>query len=157
MKNKSILFVITTVLLFLLSMLCFRIMRIKGQILAFDPTETVGGGVYYFNTIFALIGLVLYNILKITYDRIFNKIYKSYIKRSKRIIMWILYIVISLIFWVFVFINSNIGGALTDLYQFKVKILQGLYAIDLLFVLPLWNIVYNIIIMTKNKIVKETK
>ena len=55
MKNKLTLFVILTIILFLLSMLCFSIMRIGGELLRFDATETVGGGVYYFNTIFAKI------------------------------------------------------------------------------------------------------
>ena len=152
MKNKVTLFLIITILLFLLSMLCFRIMKIAGDLQGIAIVENEGNSFYYFNTIFGLIGLVLYNILKITYDKMFDKIYKSYIKKGQRVLMWVLYIWISLVFWVFVFMKSNIGGGLTNLYQFKYKFLHGLYAIDILFVLPLWNIVYNIYRIFRKKV-----
>ena len=41
--------------------------------------------------------------------------------------MWALYIWVSIIFWVFVFMKSNIGGGLTNLYMFRYKLVQGLY------------------------------
>ena len=151
MKNKFALFLIITIALFLLSMLCFRIMRIGGDLQGIAVVEGEGNSFYYFNTIFGLIGLVLYNILKITYDRMFNKICKNYIKKSQRVLMWVLYVWVSIVFWVFVFLKSNIGGGLTNLYMFKYKLLQGLYAIDILFVLPLWNLVYNIVKNFKNR------
>lgn len=155
MKNKFTLFFIITIILFLLSMLCFRIMKINGDLQGIAIVGNEGNSFYYFNTIFALIGLALYNIIKITYDRIFNKICKNYIKKSKRVLMWITYIVVSIIFWVFVFMKSNIGGGLTNLYMFRYDLLQGLYAIDILFVLPLWNLVYNIFKNFKNKMNKK--
>lgn len=152
MKNKFALFLIITIVLFLLSMLCFRIMKINGDLQGIAVVNNEGNSFYYFNTIFGLIGLILYNILKITYDKMFNKICKNYIKKNQRVLMWVLYIWISIIFWIFIFMKSNIGGGLTNLYQFKYKFLHGLYAIDILFVLPLWNIVYNVYKMIKNKI-----
>ena len=155
MRNKFTLFILITIILFLLSMLCFGIMKIGGELVFIDFTQSVGGGTYYFNTIFGLIGMILYNIVKITYDKMFNKICRNYIKKSKKVFMWILYILISLVLWIFVFLKSNIGGGLTDLYQFRIKTLHGLYAIDILFVLPLWNIVYNICKSIKNKIIKR--
>jgi len=155
MKNKFTVFLIITLLLFLLTMLCFRIMKIGGDIQGIAIVENEGNSFYYFNTFFALIGLILFNILKITYDRMFNKISKNYIKKRQRALIWILYIWVSIIFWIFVFMKSNIGGGLTNLYQFKYKFLHGLYAIDILFVLPLWNFIYNIIKNVKNRIKKR--
>ena len=155
MKNKFVLFLIITIILFLLSMLCFRIMKINGDLQGIAIVGNEGNSFYYFNTFFALIGLALYNIVKITYDRIFNKIYKNYIKKSQRVLMWVLYIWVSIIFWIFVFMKSNIGGGLTNLYMFRYELLQGLYAINILFILPLWNIVYNIVKNLKNKINKK--
>ena len=155
MKNKFTLFLIITIVLFVLSMLCFRIMKINGDLQGIAVVNNEGNSFYYFNTIFGLIGLILYNILKITYDKMFNKICKNYIKKSQRVLKWVLYIWISIIFWIFIFMKSNIGGGLTNLYQFKYKFLHGLYAIDILFVLPLWNIVYNVYKMVKNKIKKK--
>ena len=148
MKNKFITYIIATVLLFVLSAICFRIMKIGG-----DLQEIVSGyRFYYFNTIFGLVGLILYNVIKVIYDKMFNKIYKTYITRGKRIGMILLYIWISLVLWIFVFLKSNIGGGLTNLYQFKIKTLQGLYIIDILFVLPLWNFIYNIYRSIRKKI-----
>lgn len=155
MKNKFTLFIIITLILFLLSMLCFKIMKIAGELQGIAIVENEGNSFYYFNTIFGLIGLILYNIIKITYDKLFNKICKNYIKFSHRVLMWVFYIIISLIFWVFVFLKSNIGGGLTNLYMFKYEFLHGLYAIDILFILPLWNILYNIYKIVKNKIKRK--
>lgn len=148
MKNKFITYIIATVLLFVLSAICFRIMKIGG-----DLQGIVSGyRFYYFNTIFGLVGLILYNVIKVIYDKMFNKIYKTYITRGKRIGMILLYIWISLVLWIFVFLKSNIGGGLTNLYQFEIKTLQGLYIIDILFVLPLWNFIYNIYRSIRKKI-----
>ena len=108
MKNKFALFLIITIVLFLLSMLCFRIMKINGDLQGIAVVNNEGNSFYYFNTIFGLIGLILYNILKITYDKIYNKICKNYIKKSQRVLMWVLYIWISIIFWIFIFMKSNI-------------------------------------------------
>jgi len=155
MKNKFTFFLIITILLFLISMLCFRIMKIGGELQGIAIVENEGNSFYYFNTIFGLIGLILFNFLKITYDRMYNKIYRNCIKRKQRIIISMLYIWISLIFWIFVFMVSNIGGGLTNLYQFKYKFLHGIYAIDILFILPLWNMVYTIVKSIKNRIHKK--
>ena len=155
MKNKFAFFLIITIILFLLSMCCFRIMKIAGNLQGIAIVGNEGNSFYYFNTFFGIIGLILYNIIKVIYDKMFNKIYKNYIKKSHRIIMWIIYIAISIIFWVFVFMKSNIGGGLTNLYMFKYKLLQGLYAINILFVLPLWNIIYNIYKIVKNRILQR--
>lgn len=146
MRNKLVKFLIITVLLFVLSALCFRIMKIGGDFQGMiSPEGNMSKyGFYYFNIIFGILGLILYNIIKIIYDKMFNKIYTSYITKGKRVGMILLYIWISLVLWVFVFLKSNIGGGLTNLYQFKIKFLQGVYIIDILFVLPLWNFVYNI-------------
>ena len=157
MKNRFVLFTILTACLFLLSSICFAIMKIGGNLIRIDMTVSTGGAIYSFNSIFGLIGLILYNILKINYDKMFNKIYKSYAKKSQRFLMWLAYIWISIMFWIFVFFKSNIGGGLTNLYQFKIKNLQGIYAIDILFVLPLWNIIYNIFRSVKIKIRKSKK
>ena len=151
MKNKFTLFLIITIILFVLSMLCFRIMKIDGDLQGIAIVGNEGNSFYYFNTLFGLLGLALYNFIKITYDRIFNKICKNYIKKNQRIIMWILYMWVSIMFWIFVFMKSNIGGGLTNLYMFRYEFLQGLYAIDVLFVLPLWNLFYNIYKSFKNK------
>ena len=158
-KNKLLFFVIVTFLLFVLSMFCFMIMKVGGDfqgiVSPYGETSSFGYDFYYFNTILGIIGLVLYNVLKITYDRIFNKIAKSYIEKKKRVLIWILYFLISIIFWIFVFIKSNIGGGLTSLYQFRIKFLQGIYIIDILLILPFWNIFYSIFRMVRNKIIRE--
>lgn len=145
MKNKFANFLIITIILFLLSMCCFRIMKIAGNLQGIAIVGNEGNSFYYFNTFFGIIGLILYNIIKVVYDKMFNKISKNYIKKGQKTLMWILYIWVSIIFWIFVFIKSNIGGGLTNLYMFKYKFLQGVYIIDILFVLPLWNFVYNIL------------
>ena len=151
MKNKFILFIILTVVLFVFSAICFGIMKIGAEEIYFNINETGGTSVYYFNIIFGLIGLILYNFIKIIYDKMFNKIYKTYSKKNKRILLWIFYVIISIVFWGFVFINSDIGGGLTDLYQFEFKTLHGIYIIDILFILPLWNIIFNIIRSIKKR------
>ena len=151
MKNKLVLFTVLTACLFLLSMVCFSIMKIGGTLIKVDMTTSNGGAIYNFNTIFGLIGLTLCNILKISYDKMF----KTYAKRSQRFLMWLAYIWISIMLWIFVFLKSNIGGGLTNLYQFKIKNLQGIYAIDILFVLPLWNIIYNMFRIARMKIRKH--
>lgn len=148
MKNKLVTFLIITVLLFVLSALCFRIMKIDGELQGI----TAGCKLYYFNTIWGLIGLILYNVLKVFYDKMFNKIYKTYITKGKRIGMILLYIWISLVLWIFVFLKSDIGGGLTNLYQFKISTIHGLYIIDILFVMPLWNFIYNIYRSIRKKI-----
>ena len=128
MKNKFTLFIIITIILFLASMGCFRIMKINGNLQGIAIVQDSGNSFYYFNTIFGLIGLVLYNIVKIFYDKFFNKIQRNFIKKSQKTLMWILYIWISIMFWIYIFLISNIGGGLTNLYQFKYEFLHGLYA-----------------------------
>ena len=146
MKNKFLLFIILTIVLFVLSFGCFKIMQINAEVVPVQHENSniiLNNNFYYFSIVFGLIGLVLYNIVKITYDKMFNNLAKLCIEKNKRVLIWILYVLFSIIFWIFVFINSNIGGGLTDLYQFKSKTLHGLYIIDILFILPLWNILYN--------------
>ena len=50
MKNKFTLFLIITIILFLLSMLCFRIMKINGDLQGIAIVENEGNSFYYFNT-----------------------------------------------------------------------------------------------------------
>ena len=139
-KNQFIQFFISTILLFIFTNIGIRISYLSSW------EEPTGGSLMYIylgDNNFCIIGLILIIITKIIYDIYFNKI-KSSLSINKKIILWYFYLAVCFLYTLLCFIKIF----LTFLPNSVMIIFYDLIA---LFILPFFNILWNILKYKENK------